>query len=276
MKRLLFLCMALTLAPSLVVAGGVRLRYGFAPGQKWECTQKTQMNFENIGLGTPGVERRKYTILYTVGKGPKKNWVRLTAQYINPPPRTTENQFTLGRYDLIFSADMHTSGNIRNIQVQGVDKVSNDPSFPSQHKNVFVQNKKEEAQRLQPEVFWFPKLPEEPLEPGDQFEEKHTHGIKDSNMTEQSKTRTVFTLYDVSNGLASFETKTRHTSKVKTPGGNMDYGSSGKGELIFDLQKGMWIKFVKKWKTKYPGRMVGQDGKDWEMFSLKKITMEQN
>lgn len=264
MNRLLCLCIALTLAPSLVVAGGVRLHYGFAPGQKWECTQKTQMIFEV--MGKTQVERKKHTILYTVAKGQKKNWVRLTAQYINPPPRTPENQYTLGRYDLVFSADMHASGNIRNIQVQGADKVNNDPSIPPQQKMAMVQINKELAQSLQPTVFWFPELPEDPLEPGDEFEEKRTHNVKDPNMTEQSKTRTVFALYDVSEGLAYFETKTRHTSKVKTPGGKMDYGSSGKGEIIFDLQKGMWIEFVSKWKTKYSG--------DMEMLTIHKITME--
>ena len=159
MKRLLCLCMALTLTPSLVVAGGVRLRYGFAPGQKWECTRKTQMTFEV--MGKTQVQRQKDTILYTVAKGPKKNWVRLTAKYINPPPRTPENQYTLGRYDLIFSADLHTTGNTRNIQVQGADKASNDPSIPPQQKKAIVQINKEMAQNLQPEVFWFPELPKE-------------------------------------------------------------------------------------------------------------------
>lgn len=264
MKRLLYLCIALTLTPSLVVAGGIRLRYGFAPGQKWECSRKTQMNFEY--MGTTPVERQKDTILYTVSKGPKKNWVHLTARYINPPPRTPENQYTLGRYDLIFSADLHTSGNTRNIQVQGADKASNDPSIPPQQKKFIVQLKKEEAQRRLPEVFWFPELPEEPLEPGDEFEEKRTRGIKDSNMTEQSKTRTVYALYDISEDLAYFETKARHASKVNTQIGKMDYDSSGKGEIIFDLKKGMWIELIRKWKAKYPGGV--------EMLSITKITME--
>ena len=264
MKRLLCLFLAFTLTPSLVIAGGVRLRYGFTPGQKWECIRKTQMIFKSMGGNH--VERKNHTILYTVAKGPKKNWVRLTAQYTNPPPRTPENQFTLGRYDLVFSADVHKSGNISNIQVQGTDKANNDPSIPPQHKKVMVQNNKELAQILKPEVFWFPELPEHPLEPGDEFEEKRTHDIKNLNMTGQSKTRTVFALYDVSEGLAYFETKTRHTSKVKTPGGKMDYGSSGKGDIIFDLNKGMWIELVNKWKTNYSG--------DMEMMSISKITME--
>ena len=224
-------------------------------------------------MGGNHVERKNHTILYTVAKGPKKNWVRLTARYTNPPPRTPENQFTLGRYDLVFSADVHNSGNISNIQVQGVDKVSNDPSIPPQHKKAMVQIKKEEAQRLQSEVFWLPKLPETPMGPGDEFEEKGTRGVKNPNMTEQSKTRTVFTLYDVREGLAYFEAKTRHTSKVKTSVGNMDYGSSGKGELIFDLEEGMWIESVREWKTKYPGGMVGQN-QDIEQFSMEKITMD--
>ena len=289
MNRLLCLCMTLILTPSLVIAGGIRLRYGFAPGQQWECTRITQNTNEFMGK-TQVFKWQKDTILYTVAKGPKKNWVRLTAQYINSsqrlPRSLLENQpnQTLdglsdtqeklrekirkkNLYDLIFSADMHTSGDTRNIQVQGVDKVNNDPSILPEQKKVIVEEKKSLAQSLPPHVFWFPELPEDPLEPGDEFETERTDNHKDPDMSWQSETRTVYTLIDVSKGLAYFETKERHSAKYLIHGYKTDYRSSSKGEIIFDLKKGMWIESKSKTSSR--------DTAGGMMIVQEKLTMQQ-
>ena len=114
-------------------------------------------------------------------------------------------------------------------------------------------------------MFWFPELTEEPLQPGDEFEDKRTQGIKDPNMTYTSRTRRVFVLEDVSQGLAYFSTKERHTGKTSTAMGATEYGSSGKGESIFDLKAGMWIEFI----TKYKITSYGQD-----IFMTEKVVMQ--
>lgn len=273
MKRIVPLTLVLVLilvAPSLVAAGGVRLRYKFAPGQRWECTRKSHMEFEV--MGEKQVQRQKHTILYTVSKGKKEGWVHLTARYVDPPPKTPENQYALGQYDLIFSADIHTSGDTRNIQVEGAKETNSDSSIPPQMKAAMEQTNRMLAESLKPAVFWFPELPEEALEPGDEFEEKRSHGVKDAHMTSQSRIRTVFELDDVREGLAYFETKQRQASKMSTVAGKMDYGSAGKGEIIFDIKEGMWIEYVSKSKMEFSGGMVGQGGQD--MLITEKITMQ--
>jgi hypothetical protein len=272
MKRIIrfTLIVLMLITPSLVLAGGVKLKYKFVPGQKWECTRKTHMAFEV--MGQKQVQQQKHTVLYTVTEGKKKGWVHLTARYINPPPKTPENQFSLGQYDLIFSADIHSSGDTRNIQVEDTKKTVNDPSLPPQMKAALEQNNKILAGSLKQAVFWFPEVPEYALEPGDEFEEKRTEGVKTDDMSNQSKIRTIFELDDVSEGLAYFVTKQRSASKMATPGGKMDFGSSGKGEIIFDLKEGMWIEYVSKSKMQFSGAMMGQG--DQDMLITEKISMQ--
>lgn len=272
-KSILQLCMTITL--SLVIssawAGGVTLKYGFAPGQQWECTRMSQTQFTM--MGKKQVQRQKKTLLYTVSKGEKKGWVHLTAKYINPPKKTEENQFALGYYDLVFSADIHTSGDTRNIKVDGVEKPMNDETIPPTMKMSMVQNNKILAQSLKPAVFWFPELPEEALQPGDEFEEKRTVGVDDPNMTSKTKSRTIFSLDDVTKGLAYFSTKQRHNTEMKTMGGGVDFGASGKGETIFDLKTGMWIEYITRSKMKFSGAgMMGQNVDD--MIVTEKVEMQ--
>ncbi len=266
MRRLVLIGISLVMilgAPPAAVSGGVTLHYGFAPGQQWECTRMTHMEF--MVMGKKEVNRKKDTLLYTVAKGTKKGWVHLTARYINPPPKSEENQYALGQYDLTFSADVHASGDTRNIRVEGVEKPMADATLEPQAKTAMIQANRMLAQSLQPAVFWFPELTEEPLQPGDEFEDKRTQGIKEANMAYTSKTRKVFVLEDVSQGLAYFSTKERHTGKTATAMGATEYGSSGKGESIFDLKAGMWIEFV----TQYKITSYGQD-----IFMTEKMVMQ--
>lgn len=269
---LLLSIVVMAMMPASGISGSVQLRYGLSPGQQWECTRMTHMEF--MVMGKKQVQRQKHTILYKVSKGKRKGWVHLTARYINPPAKTAENKYAMGQYDLIFSADFHRSGDIRNIQVQGADKPMNDPSYTPQEKMAMVQTNKMLAKSLQPAVFWFPELTEDPLAPGDEFEEKRTHGVKDPNMTTLSKRRTIFVLEEVSQGLAYFSTKERLTSKTTTMGGAMDTKSAGKGETIFDLKAGMWIEYVSKTKMNFSGAMMGgQSGQD--MYMTEKVLMQQ-
>jgi hypothetical protein len=266
MKRYLLMGVSLVMtlwAPMPALSGAVTLHYGFVPGQQWECTRMTHMEF--MVMGKKEINRKKDTLLYVVTKGAKKGWVHLTARYINPPPKSEENQYALGQYDLTFSADVHSSGDTRNIRVEGMEKPMADTTLEPQAKTAMVQTNRMLAQSLQPAVFWFPELTEEALQAGDEFEEKRTQGIKDPNMAYTSKTRKVFVLEEVSHGLAYFSTKERHAGKTSTAMGAAEYGMSGKGESIFDLKAGMWMEFV----TRYKISSYGQD-----MFMTEKLVMQ--
>lgn len=247
-----------------------RLRYKMVPGQEWECQRLTHMSF--MVMGKKQVNKQKATLLYTVSKGPKKGWVHLSARYIHPPADAKANPALMAQYELTFTADMHTSGDTRNIRVLGVDTPSKDPSLSPQEQMIVARTKKMIANAHKPSVFWFPELPEETLQPGDEFEDRRT--IKDKNEYQTTKTamRDVFTLEDVSQGLAFFSTKSRMSSKMTTMGGKADVGSSGKGDSIFDLKAGMWSELVTKSKMTYAGGMAGQAAQD--MLMTYKVSMQ--
>lgn len=271
LAALLFALAALVALPTSALSGRIQLRYGFSPGQQWECKRMTHMEF--MVMGKKQVQRQKHTLLYTVSKGQKKGWVRLTARYIDPPAKTRENRYAMGQYDLVFTADFHPSGDTRNIKVEGADKPVNDATLSPQEKMAMAQTRKMLAQSLTPVVFWFPELTGDPMEPGDEFEERRTHGIKDPNMTAKSKSRVTFILEEISDGLAYFTTKERLASRTTTMGGAMDSKSAGKGETIFDLKSGMWIEYVSKRKMSFAGAMMGlQDGQ--EMYMTEKVVMQ--
>lgn len=274
MKAISFLLTSLVMllwSASPAISGAVKLRYGFAPGQQWECTRMSRMTF--MVMGQKQTQQQRHTLLYAVSKGPKKNWVSLTARYINPPAKTDANKYALGQYDFTFTADFHTSGDIRNVAVAGVDKVMLDPSLGSQEKSALLQSNKILAESLKPAVFWFPELPEEALLPGDEFEDKHTHGFKDPNMASSTKTRKVFVLEDISEGLAYFSSKERHATKMSTMGGEVDGSSTGKGEIIFDLEESMWIELTTQSKMSFSGAMMG-GGDGQEMFMTEKVVLQ--
>ena len=274
MKRFIFLMIGLAIMlwfPAPSVCETVKLRYHFKPGDQWECTRMNRMSF--MVMGQKHTKQQRDTILYTVSKGQKKNWVRLSAQFINPPPKTDENRFSMGQYDFTYTADVHTSGDTRNIVVSGVENVMQDPSFSPQEKAALIQSNRIMAESLKPSIFWFPEMPEDALRSGDEFEDRRTHGLKASQMASKSQSRQVFVLEDVSEGLAYFSTKARHVTKTSTMGGDVKGTSSGKGETIFDLKEGMWIEVTTKSKMAFSGAMMGS-GNGQEMVITEKMLMQ--
>lgn len=268
---LISLAMLCTL-PSMAICGNIQLRYGFSPGQQWACSRMSHMEF--MAMGKKHVKRQKDTILYKVSKGKKKGWVHLTAQFKNPPTKTEENKFALGQYYLTFSADFHASGDTRNIQVQGIEKPMADETLSNHEKMALVQTNKMLAESLKPIVFWFPEVSEDAMAPGDEFEEKKTHGSKNDYMATQTNVRKIFVLEEVSEGLAYFSTKQRSSGKMNTMGSAGKTKSAGQGETIFDLKTGMWIEYVSKMKMNLSGGMMGGQGNQ-DMYITEKRTMQQ-
>lgn len=171
-------------------------------------------------------------------------------------------------YELTFTADMHYSGDTRNIQVLGVEKPPADPSLPPQQQAMMVQSGQMMADANKQSVFWFPELSDETLQPGDEFEDRRNIKGKNAYQATQSVSR----LEEVSQGLAYFSTKSRTSTKMTTMGSKSDFGSSGKGDSIFDLKAGMWSDLVTKSKMKFSGGMAVQAGQD--MLLTHKVSMQ--
>jgi hypothetical protein len=264
--------LAVCLWAAIALGDSIKLHYNLKPGQKWVCHRLSQTEF--MIMGKKQIQRNRHTIEYTVSKGTKKGWVKIAARYIDPPAPTDENKYSLGLYDLTFHADMHSSGDTRNIRVQGADKPIADPTLDASAQAALIQGKQMMADSYKAAVFWFPELAEEPLVPGDEFEYKQTHHAGGNMMTYKAQSRQVFVLDDISQGLAYFTLKESTRSKNSAMGSEFQGTISGKGQTIFDLKNGMWTEMVIKRKMKFSGAgMMGAGGQD--MFMVEKIDMEQ-
>ena len=108
---------------------------------------------------------------------------------------------------------------------------------------MYEQSSKMIAEAWKNAVFWFPELPEDGLEPGDEFEvtKKMGMGNEGMGMKMESVSKQVFTLDEVADGLAYFSVRERTITKSNaTMGSKSDTKTAGKGEAVFDLKNGMW------------------------------------
>ena len=260
-------------------AGSVRLKYKLAPGQRWRVTSLYQS--ETTVMGTKDVNRHKTIIEYQVTKGPKKGWVSLVARirsHTNEAGEDAAAQTGLTR--VTYKADMHSSGEMRNIRHEGASFPSeaNTEDMTPEMKAMMQQSATLIADIRKDAVFWFPELPEATLGLGDEFDviKKMGVGGTGAGMQTESITKQVFTLEDISKGLAYFSVKERSVTKMKgAMGGTADTKGLGKSEAVFDLNEGMWIEFVTKGRyavTFGAGSPMGQGAS--EMLDINKYEIE--
>ena len=236
------------------LAGPIGLKYKLAPGQRWVARMLSQS--ETTFMGKKNVTKTKTIIEYEVTKGPKRGWVSLGARITsqkNEAGESTADRIGLTR--IVFRADMHSSGEIRNIHHEGSMQIpggTNTDDLPPEMAAMMQQSANVMAEAWKNAVFWFPEFPEDGLEPGDEFEvtKKTGAGSEGAALHPRTLTKQVFTLEDVSDGLAYFSVKERSLTKTKgVMGGKSDTKSLGKSKAVFDLQEGMWIEFATKYRS---------------------------
>jgi len=254
-------------------AGGWRFAYRLKPGQEWIVTQAGQT--ETNVMGQKQVNRNKTVIGYKISAGPKKGWVRLTARILSAAGGIDLKKMT-------FTGDMHTSGEIRNKQVTGsaAPQMEGMEGMTPEMKAMMAQSYRFMADAWKEMDFWFPEFPEEKLDIGDEFDmtRKMTGGGGAMGMT--SVRKEVYTLEDVSDGLAYFSVKDRSVTQTQTAmGGETKTKTAGKGETVFDLKDGMWMDVVSRFKSATNmGAMAGMPGAGsgtFESLHINKITVEQ-
>ena len=103
----------LAIAPS-VMAEGCRLEYKFKPGQKWLCSFASKN--ESVFMGKKNVNQSKTVYEYVVSEGPKNGWVSLTARIQSGG---SSGKGTMDLSKVVFTADIHSSGEVRNIKYIG-------------------------------------------------------------------------------------------------------------------------------------------------------------
>ena len=260
------------------MAQSCKLKYKLTPGQKWICifSSKNESSF----MGKKNINQSKHVYEYSVSKGPKKGWVTMKARIKPRKGSPAADQMDLSK--LRFSADVHSSGEIRNIQYSGnvmPDLGENSAQMTPQMKEMIAQSYKMIPESFKNAVFWFPEVPEDKLEIGDEFEAQRKMGMGGSGSAMQMETvsKQVFTLEDVSQGLAYFSVKQRSVTKT---GGSMGASSktkmAGKGQAVFDLKQGMWLELTEKSRAKVQiGGVAGASGTSHDMNIIFKYEMEQ-
>ena len=277
------------LAPNAsVMADGCKLTYKFTPGQQWLCNlnSKNESNY----MGQKDVNQSRTVYAYAVSKGPKKGWVTLSARIQSKGPET-EGQMDLSQ--LRFTADVHTSGEIRNIQYTGSVMPDLGPAaaqMPPAMKKMMEDSYKAIPEAYKHSVFWFPEVPEDKLEIGDEFDVQRKMAMAGGGggapgmtgmagmggMAMETVIHQVYILEDVSKGLAYFSVKDRSVTKVKgMQGGQSETKMAGKGDAIFDLEQGMWLEVTEKARAKVNlGGMAGMPAQDQDMNMIFKYEME--
>jgi hypothetical protein len=231
------------------LAGGITMQYKLKPGQVWHCTQANQS--ESEFMGQKHRNRSKSVIEYTIEKGHKRGWVAVTGKIVSQSAPEGGGGMDLSK--LTFTADVHSSGEARRIKTSGSAMPPMQGEIPPEMRAMYEQSSKMVADAWKHAVFWFPELPEYELQEGDEFEVERDMGMggSGSGMQTQTLSRQVFTLEEVSKGLAYFSVKERSVTKTKgAMGGSSDTKIAGKGEAIFDLKQGMWLELTEKSRAK--------------------------
>jgi hypothetical protein len=253
-------------------------QYKLAPGQIWIGTLSSQS--ESSFMGKKHVNRSKNVIEYKVSTGPKKGWVTVSAR-IRSKGGAAKGGNQMDLSGMSFKADVHKSGEIRNIQSSGTpmpDLGKSAKQMPKAALEAMKQSFQFMTDAWKNAVFWFPEFPEDPLQPGDEFEMVQKMGAGGSGGGMQMKTvsKQVFTLEEVSDDLAYFSVKERSVTKTSgAMGGKSDTKTASKGEAIFDMRQGMWIELETKSRSKVNmGNMPGTDGSSQDMLQISKVSME--
>ena len=182
---------------------------------------------------------------------------------------------------LRFTADVHSSGEIRNIQYSGnvmPDLGDNSAQMTPQMKEMITQSYKMIPEAYKNSVFWFPEVPEDKLKIGDEFDVQRKMGMGGSGsaMQMESVSKQVFTLEYVSQGLAYFSVKQRSVTKAGgSMGGSSKTKIAGKGEAVFDLKQGMWLELTEKSRAKVKiAGLAGMGENEQDMNIVSKYEME--
>lgn len=257
-------------------AGSCRLVYKLIPGQVWKGTLSSQNEY---GISSKKKKSHSKTIVeYRVKKGPKKGWAILEARILSTGKKAVRQRMDFSR--ITYAADIHETGEIRNITFSGEfmpDLGKDAENIPPQTLEMMKQSLKMVPEMYKHMVYWFPEVPEEKLEIGDEFDVKMKMGLNTPGTPMQMKAmvKQVYTLEDVSDGLAFFSVRERSVAKGNAAGMDTKTRKAGKGEAIFDLNRGMWLEVTEKAKVKVgmsSGSSAGQG--DYDMTSVRKYEME--
>lgn len=248
MKRLIvFILGVLWLAPvPLFAADSCRLAYGWKPGQTWKG--EVMNIYDSSAQGREANQKNRSQITYRISKGDRAGWVHVKARIRN---RQMQGGMDISR--VLYEAEVHSSGQLRNVHYTGSlmpeEQARQMQQMPEQMQAMMRKSYDMTAEMMKQAVFWFPELPEDELQIGDEFEVIRKSGASMPGMMQmQSVTKQVYVLEDIDNGLAYFSVRDRSVVRYKGMGsGTTRIG--GKSDAVFDLKQGMWVEINSRSKV---------------------------
>ncbi len=265
--KLTIITLALFFSGVAVASDSCTLSYKMKPGQVWQADVVSQFK-STAAMGGESTNQSSYTVRYRVMKGDRKGWVKIEGRIVQHSANS-EGGMDYGK--LLYTADMHSSGELRNIKHSGSamppipkEQLAN---MPAQYADMMKQSRDMVAKAMQRGVFWFPELPEGRLSVGDFFETTEKSDLGSSPMMKsQTVVKTEYTLEEISQGLAYFSVRTRAQTKSSGMAGGMDTKTAGKADAIFDLEQGMWVEMTMK--SKISGSFSGTGGMSGDMGGM--------
>lgn len=273
MRRLIvFMLVALMPAPaSVMAADSCRLLYGWKPGQTWKAEI---MNIYDSSAAQGESQKNRSLITYRISKGDRAGWVHVKARIRN---RQMQGGMDISR--ILYEAEVHSSGQLRNVHYTGSlmpeEQARQMQQMPEQMQQMMRRSYDMTADMMKQTVFWFPELPEDALQIGDEFEVVRKSGASMPGMMQmQSVSKLIYVLEDIDNGLAYFSVRDKSVVRYKGTGSGTTR-ISAKSDAVFDLKQGMWVEVNTRGKVSgdYAMGGAGSDGSSTGV-SLTKYVME--
>ena len=217
----------------------LRLRYGFAAGQRWravyEVARETRLGADL--LSDRGVAR----FAYHLREGAEPGQVRIEARLVSQ--ETAAGVSPLDFSPIVFRASADARGRLQEPRFD-IGKATPPPVPGIEPDPLEYQRMLEQvASTWRSAVFWLPELPEAPLARGESFSvaEERDEEVATGVTMRVRRTRS-YRLIAVDGGVARFSVQ--ETSHVDAADARSGIASEerAEGEALFDLALGMWTR----------------------------------
>ena len=221
-------------------AGAVALRYRLAPGQVWHSTQtiERRTTFGELVESDTGVARLEYRVGETDAEG------RVTLEATMLSQSTSSGQSPFDFSVITFRARLGPRGPATGAWFEiGEAEPPELPDVP-RDQVAFRTMLRTLASAWLESVFWFPELPEAPLELGASFsiDESESVPTAEPGVSMQQTSVRTYTLREVEGDRARFEVTDASQIETETAVSELEAIRAARGEASFDLVLGSWVK----------------------------------
>lgn len=238
MNRWLLLLIALS--ASGAHAEAITFRYGWKTGQVWRATHTItrDMRMGDVRDTDGGVARFEYRVVPSGVAG----LVKLEATMLSQTTAAGASPFDFS--GIRYTAILDQRGAIRGAHYKLGD--AEPPALPGVEKDpvAFRQMLRNVAEAWLPAVYWFPELPEKPLEIGEAYERDQSQPIggTDPGVTMRMVETRTLSLREVDGDRAIFGLTIDSRVDASTAQSSIASSRDAEGTVVFDLGLGMCVR----------------------------------